>query len=76
MSTVGVQVISPTILKPNQRLRLTLTAQPGAARYKAVVAWASFELPPGVAPRYRAGIELLEGSDHAALAKFIKKHKV
>jgi hypothetical protein len=74
MSAVGVQVTSPTILKPNQRIRLSLSAQPGATRYKSVVAWASFELPQGV-PRYRAGIELLEGSDEAAIAKFIKKHK-
>jgi hypothetical protein len=75
MSTVGVQVISPTILKPNQRIRLSLSAQPGAARYKSVVAWASFELAQGV-PRYRAGIELLDGSDQGAIVKFIKKHKV
>jgi len=75
MSTFGVQVISPTILKPNQRIRLTLSTQPGAARYKSVVAWASFELAQGV-PRYRAGIEILDGSDQGTIAKFIKKHKV
>ena len=74
MSAVGVQVTSPTILKPNQKIRLSLSGQPGATRYKSVVAWASFELPQGI-PRYRAGIELLEGSDEAAIAKFIKKHK-
>ena len=74
MSTVGVQVTSPTILKPNQRIRLSLSSQPGATRYKSVVAWASFELAQGV-PRYRAGIELLDGSDQGTLAKFIKKHK-
>ena len=74
MSTVGVQVTSSTILKPNQRIRLSLSTQPGATRYKSVVAWASFELAQGV-PRYRAGIELLDGSDQGTLAKFIKKHK-
>ena len=75
MSAVGVQVVSATILKPNQRVRLSLTAQPGAARITSVVAWASFELPQGAA-RYRAGIEFLEKTDQAAVAKFIKKHKV
>ena len=75
LSTVGLQVISPTILKPNQRIRISLSTQPGATRYKSVVAWASFELAQGV-PRYRAGIELLEGSDQGAIAKLIKKHKV
>lgn len=75
LSTVGLQVVSPTILKPNQRIRISLSTQPGATRYKSVVAWASFELAQG-APRYRAGIELLEGSDQGAIAKLIKKHKV
>ena len=75
MSAVGVQVVSATILKPNQRVRLSLTTQPGAARITSVVAWASFELPQGAA-RYRAGIEFLDKADHAAVAKFIKKHKV
>jgi hypothetical protein len=75
MSTLGVQVISATILKPNQRIRLSLSAQPGAPRFRSVVAWAIFELPQGVA-RYRAGIEILDTSDQAAVIKFIKKHKV
>ncbi|NOT26350.1 MAG: hypothetical protein HOP16_09645 [Acidobacteria bacterium] len=75
MSAVGVQVISSGILRPNQKIRLSLNSQPGAARYKSVVAWATFELPQGVA-RYRAGIEILDHTDQSALTKFIKKHKV
>jgi hypothetical protein len=75
MSAVGVQVISSGILRPNQKIRLSLNSQPGAARFKSVVAWATFELPQGVA-RYRAGIEILDHTDQSALTKFIKKHKV
>jgi hypothetical protein len=74
MSAVGVQVVSATILKPNQRVRISLTSQPGAMRIASVVAWASFELPKGVA-RYRAGLEFLPPFDHAPVTKFIKKHK-
>ena len=75
MSAVGIQVVSPGILRPNQKIRLSLTSQPGAPRFKSVVAWAAFELPQGVA-RYRAGIEILDHTDQAAITKFIKKHKV
>jgi CheY-like chemotaxis protein len=74
LSTVGAQVVSPTILRPNQRVRLTLSAQPGAPRFRSVVAWSSFELPQGVA-RYRAGIEILDGQDVHPVHKFIKKHQ-
>jgi CheY-like chemotaxis protein len=75
LSAVGAQVLSSSIVKPNQRVRLALSAQPGTARITSLVAWASFELPRGVA-RYRAGIEFLPPFDHAAVTKFIKKHKV
>jgi hypothetical protein len=75
ISAVGAQVLSPTILRPNQRVRFSLTTQPGAQRFKAAVVWASFELYQGSA-RYRAGIELLDGADSAAINRFIKKHKL
>jgi hypothetical protein len=75
MSVVGVQVLSSGILRPNQKIRLSLSAQPGAVRFRSVVVWSAFELPEGVA-RYRAGIEILDHSDQAAITKFIKKHKV
>src|SRR5262249_32767051 len=53
LSTIGAQVVSPTILKPNQRVRMALTDDLGNVRFNAAVAWASFEIPPKMGPRYR-----------------------
>ena len=74
MSAVGMQVVSATILKPNQRVRISLNSQPDTTRLASAVAWASFELPQGVA-RYRAGIEFLPPFDQTVVTRFIKKHK-
>ena len=73
LSLLGVQVISATTLKPNQRVRVTLADPTRPMRFSAVVAWASFEIPKG-APRYRAGIEFFDG-DQAAVARFIEANK-
>ena len=72
LSVSGAQVISPTILKPNQRVRFIMSTKP-PIRLKAAVAWASFEIPKGSA-RYRAGIQLF-GADPAAMMRFIDRHK-
>ncbi len=74
MSTLGAQVVSPTILRPNQRVRMTL---PDAAsvRINGIVAWASFELPRRNTPaQYRAGIEF-HGANVEALERFIEEHR-
>jgi CheY-like chemotaxis protein len=73
LSVVGAQVVSTTILKPNQRIRLTLPNGPPPLRVSAAVAWASFEIPKGGA-RYRAGIEFLD-ADPSALTRFIDGNK-
>ena len=72
LSVSGAQVISATILKPNQRVRFIMSTKP-PIRLKAAVAWASFEIPKGSA-RYRAGIQLF-GADPAAMMRFIDRHK-
>jgi CheY-like chemotaxis protein len=69
LSLVGAQVISPTILKPNQRVRFILADKPKAVRVGSVIAWAAFELPKA-GPRYRAGVEFLD-PDQAAVQKII-----
>ena len=69
LSLVGAQVLSPTILKPNQRVRFVLADKPNAVRIGSVIAWAAFELPKA-GPRYRAGVEFLE-ADQAAVQKII-----
>jgi hypothetical protein len=73
LSTVGAQVLSPTILKPNQRVRMSIADGKRPVRFSAAVAWASFEIPKG-APRYRAGLEFVE-ADEAAISRFIEKNK-
>jgi hypothetical protein len=73
ISTVGAQVISSAVLKPNQRLRVGLTDDHGDVRVRASVAWASFEISPA-GPRYRAGIQFLD-ADPGAINSFISRHK-
>jgi hypothetical protein len=72
MSTIGAQVVSPTILKPNQRVRVVLTDEGSTIRVSASIAWAAFEIPTG-GPQYRAGVEFLD-ADVAALDAFCQRH--
>ena len=74
LSAVGAQVLSSKMLKPNQRIRLTLPEGKKAIRCTGSIAWASFEMPKGESPRYRAGIELL-GTDPVAISSFADRHK-
>jgi hypothetical protein len=74
VSIVGAQVVSPTILKPNQRVRMTLPDTDGPIRLMAGVAWAAFEMPKS-GPVYRAGIEFYD-AEAGNLERFIEKNKV
>lgn len=65
LSLIGAQVVSQTILRPNQRVRLALTDDVGNVRFNAAVAWASFEMPPKIGPRYRAGLEFMDADANA-----------
>ena len=73
LSLVGAQVVSPTILKPNQRVRVSMVNGARPVRFSAAVAWASFEIPKG-GPRYRAGIEFFD-PDQDAVTKVIDTKK-
>jgi hypothetical protein len=73
ISTVGAQVLSTAVLKPNQRLRMTLNDQAGDVRFRASVAWASFEIS-SKGPRYRAGIQFLDGNAQQIDA-YIARHR-
>jgi hypothetical protein len=75
LSVIGAMVISPTTLKPNQRIRMSLPQDPRPIRFSAGVAWAAFEMPKGrPAPQYRAGIEFFD-ADADAVQKFIEGKK-
>jgi hypothetical protein len=73
LSLVGAQVVSPTILKPNQRVRFMMPDKPKPVRIGSVIAWAAFELPKA-GPRYRAGVEFLD-PDQAAVQKVIDEKR-
>jgi hypothetical protein len=61
LSTAGAQVLSTTILRPNQKVRVTIPQDDTHVRCRGTIAWAKFELPrPAAAPLYRAGVEFLD----------------
>lgn len=75
LSQVGVQVVSATILRPNQKVRVSMPNEDFVMRFRGSVAWAKFELPqPTEPPRYRAGVEFAD-ADPAALEAFCQKNK-
>jgi hypothetical protein len=74
LSTDGAQVVSPAILKPNQRVRIGLADDHGALRFNAAIAWAFFEIPPNKEPHYRAGISFAD-ADGSAVDAFCLRHK-
>ena len=76
LSTVGAQVLSPTVLRPNQKVRITVPSDDFMLRFRGAIAWAKFELPkpPITSPQYRVGVEFLDG-DATALEKVIERHR-
>jgi hypothetical protein len=76
LSTVGAQVISPTVLRPNQKVRITIPLEELQMRFRGAIAWAKFELPkaPAKAPQYRAGVEFTD-ADAKAIDNFTNRNK-
>lgn len=63
VSVCGAQVLSVTVLRPNQRVRVLLPDEWGRIGLNGVVAWAAFEIAGARAiPRYRAGIEFSDAA--------------
>jgi len=73
VSVLGAQVVSPSVLKPNQRVRLWLHDPLRPIRFSGSVAWAAFEIPK-TGPRYRAGIEFVDASPDV-MSRFIDANK-
>ena len=73
LSVVGAQVVSATILRPNQRVRMVLPDSDRQLRVAAGIAWAAFEMPKA-GPQYRAGIEFFD-AEVENLDKFIDANK-
>jgi hypothetical protein len=74
LSAVGAQVVSPTVLKPNQRVRVAMGDGKAQVKCGGVIAWAAFEMPKGLPTRYRAGIDLGAISESSSVETFAKKH--
>jgi PilZ domain len=75
LSTVGAHVLSPTILRPNQKVRVSVAGEDTVTRFRGTIAWAKFELPKaGGPPLYRAGVEFVD-ADAAAIEEFCARSK-
>jgi hypothetical protein len=73
LSQVGAQVLSQTILRPNQKVRVSVPNDDFVMRFRGSIAWAKFELPdPNEPPRYRAGIEFADADARAVEAYCLK----
>jgi hypothetical protein len=75
LSTVGAQVVSPTVLKPNQRVRVVMGDGSAAVKCAGAIAWAAFEMPKGMPTRYRAGIDWGVTPEGPKVEGFAKKNK-
>jgi hypothetical protein len=73
LSQGGAQVISQTILRPNQRVRVSMPNDDFVMRFRGSIAWAKFELPqPSEPPRYRAGVEFAD-ADATAVESYSRR---
>lgn len=75
LSRVGAQVVSPTILKPNQRVRVAIGDARVQVKCQGAIAWAAFEMPKGLPTRYRAGIDFGTAADGDGIAGFADRNK-
>lgn len=62
LSIIGAQVISATVLRPNQKVRISIPSNDLTLRFRGAIAWAKFELPRSgsSSPQYRAGVEFTD----------------
>ena len=75
LSTIGAQIVSPAVLRPNQRIRVSMVDEKLTLRFQATVVWATFELPSGgAAPRYRAGVAF-SGVDADSITDYATRHR-
>jgi hypothetical protein len=75
MSVMGAQVVSQPILRPNQKLKITLPDEGDEVLcVTAFVAWACFEKPHSApAAQFRAGMEFTDAAAQA-LEAYCRRH--
>ena len=75
LSAVGGQVLSTAVLKPGQRVRVSMVDGRVTLRCQATIIWARFELSRGdLGPRYRAGMEF-SGGDSDGIGEYARRHQ-
>jgi hypothetical protein len=75
LSTLGAQVLSASVLRPNQRVRVSMVDERLTLRAQALIIWARFELPKGnPTPHYRAGLEF-SGADADEVNEYLARHR-
>jgi hypothetical protein len=74
LSTIGAQVVSVSILRPNQRVRVVMADDRASVKCSAIVAWAAFEIPPKSAPQYRAGLQFIDAAP-SDVSSYCDRHK-
>ena len=76
LSTTGAQVVSPMVLRPTQRVRMSMTDQEGAAlQFAASVVWTSLGQSQGDGIMgYRAGVTFLD-ADRERVAAFCQRNR-
>ncbi|MGE0448602.1 MAG: PilZ domain-containing protein [Vicinamibacterales bacterium] len=74
VSRLGAQILTPTVFRPNQNVRLTFSDSEGTIRCGAQVVWAAFELPRGAGPRYRIGVHFV-APDAAGLDRYMERNR-
>jgi hypothetical protein len=74
LSVAGAQVVSGAVLRPNHRVRVVMADDRASVRCVALVAWASFEIPPKSVPHYRAGLQFLDANP-ADVEAYCERHR-
>jgi PilZ domain len=75
LSMLGAQVLSAAVLKPSQRVRVSMVDEKLTLRFQGTVVWATFELTgAGTAPRYRAGLAFSD-ADADGITEYAARHR-
>jgi ActR/RegA family two-component response regulator len=74
VSVLGAQVLSELVMRPKQRVKITIQEGDAGIRVAGRVAWSVYEkLKDQPLPRYRVGMEFDDGT-RQELQEFLKKH--
>jgi hypothetical protein len=74
LSVLGAQVISESVLRPNERVAVRILEEGGDIQMRAAIAWSMFERSlVARLPQYRAGLEFT-AADAEILERYCRHH--